>query len=95
MKSFAKNHTCKDASTPDDSGRVHTHSIGCLASATHAMPLTDFRLKTTGLDGGKLNPFDLASEPIFPPYLMTHPPSDLRVKGDVMEFFRPTTLKGT
>jgi len=56
---------------------------------------TDFRLKTTGLDGGKLNPFDLASEPIFPPYLMTHPPSDLRVKGDVMEFFRPTTLKGT
>jgi len=28
MKSFAKDHVCKDAPTHDESGRHHTHSIG-------------------------------------------------------------------
>jgi len=74
MKSFAKDHTNKDTPTPDETGRLHTDSIG--------------------LDGAKLSPFNLSLEPIFPPYLMTHSPSNLHLKGDVIDFYRPTTLKG-
>jgi hypothetical protein len=39
-----------------------------------------------GLDGATYHPLNLTSEPIFPPFLMTHPPRSAHYVGDTIDW---------